>query len=150
MAIAISVRRMQTNVPASLYHALTGELGFSEREIVAHLSPLLGSVARNIGLALTLKLIESAGGGQIYLPQCVEKDTRLAQIVGVDAARKLIAELGGARHVVIPNPFGHRFWISRRAMQALKDGWSINQVVLHFGVSFNSARNWRSLIGPVA
>lgn len=141
------VRPMTTNAPASLYETLTVEFGLTERDITAHLPPLLGTIARSIGLLLTVELIEVAQGRQIYVPETAEKDTLLTRTLGVNATAHVIEIVGGSRHVTVSNPFGARFMLRQKAMQAIKEGWSLNQVASHFGVSFNTVRNWRNLLG---
>ncbi len=141
-ANAISVERMDTQAQINLYETLTRELGLTEREIMAHLPPSLGNIAREIGLHPTLKLIAHARGKQIYLPVVVTDDCRIARLIGMEAATKVVKILGEARHVVISNPFNSRFMVRRRAINAIRDGRSLNDVVSEHGVSFNSVRNW--------
>lgn len=144
---ATSVTHMDTQAQINLYVTLTRELGLSEREIMAHLPPMLGGIAREIGLAITLKLVAHTRGKQIYLPDVVTEDCRIAQIIGAEAATAVINLVGGSQHIVVSNPFNTRFIVRRKAVKALRQGWSINEVASHFGVSFNTVRTWRKKAG---
>lgn len=146
-ANAISVTRMDTQAQITLYETLTNELGLTEREIAAHLPPSLGTVARAIGLSHTLKLIAHTRGKQIYLPAIVTSECRIAHLIGIDAATKVVEIFGEARHVIISNPFNARFMVRRRAINALRQGRSMNEVASEHGVSVNSVRNWRKAEG---
>lgn len=61
----------------------------------------LAYLADIIGPAATLRLIEEAGGTRIAIPRTVNQGTRLARMVGLDAARALAGWRGG-ENVKIP------------------------------------------------
>lgn len=55
----------------------------------------LAYLADVIGPAATLRLIEEAGGTRIAIPKTVNQGTKLARLLGLDAARALVAWRGG-------------------------------------------------------
>lgn len=61
----------------------------------------LAYLADIIGPAATLRLIEEAGGTRIAIPKSVNQATRLARMLGLDAARAL-AEWRGGEDVKVP------------------------------------------------
>lgn len=138
---------MDTQAQINLYETLTRELGLTEREIMAHLPPSLGTLAREIGLSLALKFIAHTRGKQIFLPINVTDDWRISRLIGIDAATRIVEIFGGARHIIISNPFNARFMVRRKAILALRRGRSLNEVASEYGVSVNSVRNWRKAEG---
>lgn len=138
---------MDTQAQITLYETLTRELGLTEREITAHLPPALGAISREIGLTLTLKLIAHTRGKQIYLPGSATERCRLTQLIGIEAAAKVINLLGGDKHVVMSNPFNTRFMLRRRSINGLRQGLSINEVVERYGACYNSVHGWRKREG---
>ena len=48
-----------------------------------------------IGAVATLRLIEEAGGTRIAVPKAVNQGTKLARLIGLDAARAMAAWRGG-------------------------------------------------------
>lgn len=66
---------------------------------VQDLSPRLRELVNVIGLAATTKLIKARGGTWVYLPHPGQEESILADIVGADAAEKMIAHYGSARRL---------------------------------------------------
>lgn len=53
-----------------------------------------------IGAEATLRLVEGRGGVALYIPHEVNQGSPLAQMIGLDAARRLAASYGGEHRVV--------------------------------------------------
>lgn len=72
-------------------------------DIDASLLPgVLREMVSCIGLQATLRIVEHYGGVRLYVPVEIEADHPIAQMIGLDAARKLAAEYGGQDHFDIP------------------------------------------------
>jgi hypothetical protein len=67
-----------------------------------YLPGILQEFASLIGLAGTLRIVETYGGVRLYVPKTVDGDHDLARLIGLEAARKLAAEYGGEMHMDIP------------------------------------------------
>lgn len=124
----------------SLYNTLTIEYRMSDREIMRHLLPVQGEIARAIGLISTISFIENFCGRQAYIPGSVKTENSLVRLLGEVDAAKVINIVGGNQKVILGNPFNARFFIRRKAMTAIQDGWSINETVVNLGVSRNTVR----------
>jgi len=62
----------------------------------------LQDIAELIGLAATVKLVETYGGVRIYVPQTIEPDHALAALLGHDNALRLARAYGGHEHFDLP------------------------------------------------
>ena len=67
-----------------------------------YLPGILQEFAVLIGLAGTLRIVETYGGVRLYVPKTVDGDHDLVKLIGIEAARKLAAEYGGELHMDIP------------------------------------------------
>jgi hypothetical protein len=79
----------------------------------------LAYLADRIGARATLALIEAAGGTRIHVPKGVNQGSKLARMIGLDAARALSAWRGG-EDIKIPLA---RHW-RIRIRRALGDSYS--------------------------
>lgn len=62
---------------------------------LALLPPTLHEMARVVGVEGVRKLVDAYGGVRLYVPQSVDQDHPLAELLGLAAARAMSAELGG-------------------------------------------------------
>lgn len=132
----------------SLFETLTGEFGLSEREIVAHLTPMLADLSRKIGLHATLKFLDHYHGRKIYIPKDAESSlSALVSVMGKEVAAGIIEVLGGSRKFDVGNPLGDRFRRRMRAVKAMRDGSSNNEICMRFGVGHTAVKRWKQDAG---
>lgn len=137
---------MHNPFPSSLYDKLTIEYGLTDHEIMRHMLPFQGDIARAIGLAPALVFIEKFCGRMAYIPDGVRTDNDLVRFLGADHAEKIIEIVGGSRKITLGNPFGSRFFLKQRVAKALLNGCSVNEVSSNMGVSRNLVREVRKTL----
>jgi DNA-binding NarL/FixJ family response regulator len=80
---------------------LWSERGAAITAIEAGLPGILAEIADATDRETALKLASAVGGEDFYLPDIVTDNTRLAQVLGLEAAKKIRAAVGYGR-VTIP------------------------------------------------
>ncbi|WP_142627914.1 helix-turn-helix domain-containing protein [Rhizobium sp. P007] len=136
----------------TLYETLTADLGMTEREIRQHLPPLLGSIAAAAGLPIALEVIEHFGGRKIYVPLNPNADCLFVRALGSEAAETVISAIEASivacyNRVSFSNPFGSRFIVKRKAVKALKGGWSSSDVAAHYKLSLSTIKALKNELG---
>lgn len=78
------------------------------------LPPVLQDLVALIGLPLTMKLVDKHGGTRLFVPKLgAAADHPLAQLLGPQAAHKLVQSYGGEEHFDIP--------LAMRALKAVRN-----------------------------
>jgi hypothetical protein len=96
---------------------------------MTQLPGIAGQIEQAIGLDLTVRLLKRRGGCEVHIPRRVAGST-LAEIVGEDAAAKIVQALGPGKVLL---PCAHmRGQFARRAeaRAMLRAGQSLQQVAL--------------------
>lgn len=132
---------------SSLYVKLTIEYGLTDHEIMRHMPPLQGDIARAIGLSSALVFIEKFCGRMAYIPDSVRTDNDLVRFLGAAHAEKIIEIVGGSRKVTLGNPFNSRFFLKQRVAKALLNGCSLNEVTTNMGVGRSLVKEVRKTLG---
>jgi hypothetical protein len=99
-------------------------------------TPEAAALARLIGRAATLALIEAHGGARIAIPKSVNQASVLARDIGLDAARILAEGHGGA---MLKVPLA-KFW--RAMIYRRRDGLSYAAIARRLGASESSVHAW--------
>lgn len=101
----------------------------------AWMTPLLNRIADVAGERAALILGREKAGLQIYIPEKVNADHWLAQLVGLDAA-KALAQEWGSKHIVVPPAMtGDKRRRATTIAELIEKGYSNNQIVQLTGVS---------------
>jgi hypothetical protein len=106
---------------------------------------IAGDIEALIGVELTTLLLRRWGGCQVNLPSRAP-GSKLAEVVGVDAAQKIIDGIG---HGKVTLPCGTMRGVKRRkaeAMQMLRNGASLQQVALSCDLHTRTVSNYRAEI----
>jgi hypothetical protein len=96
---------------------------------MTQLPGIAGQIEQAIGLDLTVRLLKRRGGCELHIPRRVSGST-LAEIVGEEAAERIVAAIGPGKVLL---PCGHlRGQFARRAdaRRMLREGASLQQVAL--------------------
>lgn len=104
---------------------------------------IAGEIEALIGVELTTLLLRRWGGCQINLPSRA-KGSKLADVVGEEAAHKIITQIG---HGKITLPCGSLRGTKRRraeAMQMLRAGASLAQVAIACDLHTRTVSNYRA------
>lgn len=110
------------------------------------LPPLLAEIAEVAGLDAALAIAEARGGQKVYIPtpDRVGPTHWLAEVVGLDAARKLGARFGSC-HLELP--FGPAASVRRlrgRIARMIAEGASSNTIAAACGVTFRTVTRHRT------
>ncbi|PWE52136.1 helix-turn-helix domain-containing protein [Metarhizobium album] len=99
---------------------------------MTQLPALLVEIADVIGLPAALKLAEAKGGQQVFIPNQVEPDHWLAQLLGLNDAQQLASYFThetGAKGIVVPKAealrYGRRMELVKKL---LAEGRSANDI----------------------
>lgn len=68
------------------------------------LSPLLPRLVDAIGMEATVKLLQARGGALLELPKSAERSALLVDLIGQEAAARLIAAFPGYDRISLPMP----------------------------------------------
>jgi hypothetical protein len=112
---------------------------------MTQLPGIAGQIEQAIGLDLTVRLLKRRGGCELHIPRRVAGST-LAEIVGEDAAAKIVAALGPGKVLL---PCGHlRGQFARRAdaKAMLRAGKSLLEVALTCDIHTRTASRLRAEI----
>jgi hypothetical protein len=114
--------------------------GARDQALAAHPPPAeLAYLTRHIGAAAVLRLIEEAGGTRIDVPKCepeaVNQGHKLARMIGLPAARALVAGLG-AGQIKVPLC---RWW---RARIYRAEGDSYAEIARRLGVTESAVHGY--------
>jgi len=126
---------MDRQIDSPLYRTLKSELGLSDRDILAHLTPALATLARDVGLGPVMTLLDHHQGRKVYIPSSVDSPSGFTSLFGEEVAAKIIDHLGGGRKFEVSVPFGARVMCRMRAVRALREGASTNEAAARFGIS---------------
>lgn len=99
-------------------------------------SPTLTAIREAAGEAAVLALVAARGGRAVYLPRQVVPDCDLARIVGVEAARAIVAALDGGRQIDIPTGRGlaHGRRIDHGEVRRLRaEGLAVGEIAARMG-----------------
>ncbi len=91
-------------------------------------------IAEAAGVEVALRLCDLRGGSRLTIPEKAEGSI-IENLVGIDAARKIVDELAGER---IEIPTGRRLlsnWLREQ-------GWSQERRAMHLKASRRSVQNW--------
>lgn len=99
-------------------------------------TPEAASLARLIGRAATLALVEAYGGTRVYVPHTINQAAPLARAIGLDAARRL-AEQYGRIELSVPQAKAWRAVIYRR-----RDGLTHAAIARKLGASESTVYAW--------
>lgn len=139
--------RLQT-VPLRQFGDMSNErdellsLGFSEKELRRHLSPLWSLIVDLIGFDLALDLMDRFGGKQVYIPTTPERSTQLVRLLGHANLTK-ICDLWGTQKVVFPQGLTGATILTRlKGIRMLKDGKSLNAICKDLAVSRSTVSDW--------
>ncbi|WP_107495304.1 helix-turn-helix domain-containing protein [Thalassobius sp. I31.1] len=66
-----------------------------------YLPGVLAQIAEEIGVDVAVRLAETRGGREVYIPHSPDENSKLAQLVGLKAARE-ISDLLGHGHLRVP------------------------------------------------
>lgn len=67
-------------------------MSHNPQALESHLPPQLRRLVPAIGLPATVKLLQKLGGTRLRLPQRAENCRALVEVIGLDAARAVVAE----------------------------------------------------------
>lgn len=101
--------------------------------ILAEMETIIGTVA-------TLKLVSERGGTEVVIPKNPTEKCLIAQIIGVDAAKKLSLELGYGKFMI---PMGHFRGMGRKKVLAAKmieQGLSSNRIAAELDIHERTVR----------
>lgn len=107
------------------------------------LPDVLGQIADAVSIEAAMKVARAHGGTMAYVPAKVEAGHWLAELLGLEDARKVCAALGPASVLVPmgPNASTARRW---RTIQALIDaGVSKRQIARRMGVHIRTVQRHR-------
>lgn len=99
-------------------------------------SPTLTAIREAAGEAAVLALVAARGGRAVYLPARVTPHCELARIVGVEAARAIVAALDGGRQIDIPTGRGlaHGRRIDHGEVRRLRaEGLAVGEIAARMG-----------------
>lgn len=109
-------------------------------ETFDHLPDVLQRIADCAGLGVALSLAKERGGVRINMPKKVE-GSDLAKIVGLDAAQKIVKELGHGQCLIPCGPVAGERGRREVARRILKNGGTAVQAALSADISERTA--WR-------
>lgn len=101
---------------------------------------ILAEMETIIGTAATLKLVNERGGTEIVIPKNPTEKCLIAQIIGIDAAKKLSLELGYGKFMI---PMGHFRGMGRKKVLAAKmieQGLSSNRIAAELDIHERTVR----------
>ncbi len=93
-----------------------------------------------IGTTAVLKLVNERGGTEVVIPKNPTEKCLIAQIIGVDAAKKLSLELGYGKFMI---PMGHFRGMGRKKVLAAKmieQGLSSNRIAAELDIHERTVR----------
>jgi Mor family transcriptional regulator len=99
-----------------------------------YLSPFLAELQEVIGLNNTLALVERWGGVQLYVPESIPDNHKIAQLIGKDSAEALARYCGRERLNI---PLARDYKRARRNAEIYnrhKAGESVNDLALEYGI----------------
>jgi Mor family transcriptional regulator len=102
------------------------------------LPPVLQEIERMIGLELTLKMVERWGGLNVYVPEKLPRNHRLARTIGLEAAQRLSDVYGGDTIIM---PRAHQFKCVQRQIEVFqrhKAGEPVEKLAASFGVTWRA------------
>ena len=101
---------------------------------------ILAEMEAIIGTSATLKLVNERGGTEIVIPKNPTEKCLIAQIIGIDAAKKLSLELGYGKFMI---PMGHFRGMGRKKVLAAKmiaQGLSSNRIAAELDIHERTVR----------
>lgn len=102
----------------------------------------LRDLIETVGLPAALRLVEARPGERVFIPKATPEDHWIALAIGVEAAAKVAARLGGS-HLTLPTSASRGARAARRACDdALASGATINAAVRASGLSYRAVQ-WR-------
>ncbi|EGJ20099.1 hypothetical protein RSWS8N_18104 [Cereibacter sphaeroides WS8N] len=110
---------------------------------------IAGEIEALIGQELTTRLLRHWGGCQINIPKHA-RGSKLAEVIGAEAAERVIREIGHGR---ITLPCGSMRGTKRRrseAMRMLRAGASLQQVALACDLHTRTVSNYRAALDAEA
>lgn len=119
----------------------------------AELPGVLGQIAEIAGDEAAIRLANRFGGDRFYVPQVATPECELTKVVGLEAAKLIVASLGYGE---VRCPLGPRTWENRlhNAIAMMLDrGCSNREIAIGLGVSDRTVSKYRALIegrGPHA
>jgi hypothetical protein len=120
---------------------MSDTLATDHRAIMRGWPASLVEIAEVIGPAATLRLVDAYGGTVCYVPMQVDPEHRLAQAIGLDAAKKLVARYCGEKVEVAVLHVAR----TRKALIAQTPG-GVSEVARALGVT----RRWVRMVRNVA
>ena len=102
------------------------------------LPPVLQEIERMIGLELTMKLVERWGGLNLYIPERMPKNHRLARTIGAEAAQRLSGAYGGDTIIM---PRAHQYKAVQRQIEVFirhKAGEPVEKLAAVFNVTWRA------------
>lgn len=130
-------------------------LRLSDQAWMRQMPPVLGDIARIIGLEATLRLAVHYGGESAYVPvwngehnaskgEIAPDKWSLSRVIGTEAALKLASSaFGGGVNLVIPSTFHGLAYRRLIAIAMLEKGATIREVCQSVGVARSTAHDWK-------
>ena len=113
--------------------------GLTDAEIEANLPESLSDICAVIGVSCVIALIESLGGGRIFVPKNISSGgSKIVKAIGHEAAQNLSHVYAGET-VTLPTCAKLKLLIKKRCVIAAYDsGESVNDLATQYGLSVRS------------
>lgn len=105
---------------------------------------ILELIADAAGERAAITLAQKAGGTYFEFPKTPGPKTKLAQLVGLDAARKIVAAIGYGRQLVPMAQMGGQAARRAKAVELTDKGASNREIVKACGIHERTVRRARS------
>lgn len=110
---------------------------------MTHLTGIAAQIEQAIGRDLTDRLLRERGGCEINIPDKA-RGSRLAGIIGDEATKALIYEIGPGRYVLPVSHMRGTGGRKRRAIAMLREGRSNREVALACDLHTRTVTNYRA------
>jgi len=110
---------------------------------------IAGEIEQIIGQELTIVLLRRWGGCEVSIPKNAQ-GTKLAEVIGMEAATALIREIGHGRVVLPCGTFRGAKRRRAEAMTLLRQGMSVSQVALACDLHTRTVHGYRAALSAEA
>ncbi len=104
----------------------------------------LRELSEVIGYKAMAKLASARGGMEVFIPQKISENCFLAQIIGVEAAEKMLDYYGYGHLKIAQGCFRGTRGRKQLGKILLKEGFSLAEVARKVDVSIRTVEGWRS------
>ena len=110
---------------------------------------IAGEIEQVIGVELTTLMMRRWGGCEVFIPKHAP-GTKLAEVIGPEAAAKVIREIGHGKIVLPCGAFRGAKRRRAEAMGLLRQGQSVQQVALTCDLHTRTVQGYRAMLDAEA